>query len=775
MRLSGFIIVCYRQNIGKILLTIFRTAINNETSINVDEIMQSVQKIVEGTDIRIQSSLVKEVPQVATICQEAPHLFGDVFHDHLLNFVIKYLQDSDSQVRLTAEEAVLVLIKRGLLDNNAIEVKICPVIDVHCRSIHFLNWGIALMIKIARLIGKEATEELFLDRYITLCKDEDVFIRKITILRFPELCVVVSRNALFRELLPIYIDLSCEKIWGIRKACVDVMMPFSCCVTRQHRRFLLADLLAMHLNDESKWVRVTAFQILGPFISTFAEQFTDITYNEQGELEFTRQQDSGFSIKYTYEDIFPMTCRIQSHTVDAEENSSKENFNSSVIIEKPIYEEEDESQEDDISTMKACKWKIQKYYNMKMDDPEKYNSFLYYYIAPDCPPDDELVEAAKRSTVQSNNNRKSANKNSNKTSTLNDFFNEDKCEAGDFDSINFHEQEIVPQHLIDSFLWMADLKQCLDTGADIPHHCAFSFPAVVLTLGKEKWPYLKEAYQCLAMAEQWKVRRTVASGIHEIAAILGEDLTSDELLPIHYGFIKDLDEVRIGILKNLATFLHLLQSQDRYQYLPILKEFLTTDNEWNWRFREELATQLLEAVTLFKPYDVERHIVPLSFQLLSDKVAAVRHVALSLVTKIVAYLSLHKRPAPMLFQELRCSLGVYAQKWIRRQTFAFLCGQLISSNAITGTKFSLELLPLLLKLSSDKVPNVRLAVAKTLKNIPVGPDWLDRKEAEKIEERLREMRSDPDRDVRILVGGEESPTLDILSDSKTEPSRNILF
>lgn len=88
------------------------------------------------------------------------------------------------------------------------------------------------------------------------------------------------------------------------------------------------------------------------------------------------------------------------------------------------------------------------------------------------------------------------------------------------------------------------------------------------------------------------------------------------------------------------------------------------------------------------------------------------------MTKIVAYLSLHKRPAPKLFQELRCSLGVYAQKWIRRQTFAFLCGQLISSNAITGTKFSLELLPLLLKLSSDKVPNVRLAVAKTLKNIP---------------------------------------------------------
>ncbi|XP_078043548.1 serine/threonine-protein phosphatase 4 regulatory subunit 1-like [Augochlora pura] len=204
-----------------------------------------------------------------------------------------------------------------------------------------------------------------------------------------------------------------------------------------------------------------------------------------------------------------------------------------------------------------------------------------------------------------------------------------------------------------------------------------------------------------------------------------------------------------------------------------MKDFLETDNIWNWRFREELATQLVEAVTLFKPDDVEIYIAPLSFDLINDKVAAVRHVGFALVAKIVAYLSQHKKE---IFQELRCSLDLYAEIWVRRQTFAMLCGHLISSNAISAKKFRLELLPVLLKLSRDKVPNVRLAVVRSLKNIPAGPDWLGRDEMDEVEKRLREMRTDPDRDVRIVVSGEDSPTVvNKLPESKTEPPRQQIY
>lgn len=37
---------------------------------------------------------------MAMICQGAPHLFGDVLHDHLLGMITTYLRDSDNQVNI---------------------------------------------------------------------------------------------------------------------------------------------------------------------------------------------------------------------------------------------------------------------------------------------------------------------------------------------------------------------------------------------------------------------------------------------------------------------------------------------------------------------------------------------------------------------------------------------------------------------------------------------------------------------------------------------------
>ena len=55
---------------------------------------------------------------------------------------------------------------------------------------------------------------------------------------------------------------------------------------------------------------------------------------------------------------------------------------------------------------------------------------------------------------------------------------------------------------------------------------------------------------------QWKVRRTLAFSIHELAVIVGEENTTRDLVPVFNGFLKDLDEVRIGVLKHLADFLN---------------------------------------------------------------------------------------------------------------------------------------------------------------------------------------------------------------------------
>lgn len=198
----------------------------------------------------------------------------------------------------------------------------------------------------------------------------------------------------------------------------------------------------------------------------------------------------------------------------------------------------------------------------------------------------------------------------------------------------------VPRMLIDHFISMTDPHLAQDTDSDMAYHCAYSLPAVALTLGSKNWHLLKNTVDSLAADLQYKVRKTVACSLHELALILGPDIATNSLTPLFDGFVKDLDEVRIGVLNNLARFLELITPVQRSVCLPRLTDFLRTDNEWNWRFRQELARQLLLAVPLFRPADTAKHLAGIAKELLSDKVAAVRQVALILVSISFKYESL---------------------------------------------------------------------------------------------------------------------------------------
>lgn len=191
------------------------------------------------------------------------------------------------------------------------------------QSISIFHIDSQLMCRLAPLIGSEITEKVFLRRYLNLCEDIDMMVRRTCATHFGEMCTAVGKEKLFSKLvresfdyikmiqklyvmsfrwsltyrlycsqIPTFINLCGDRVWGVRKACVEVMMPVSCCSTPEFRRMLLADILAKHLNDDSKWVRISAFQILGPFISIFAKQFTEVTYNKNGELVYSCKQDN---------------------------------------------------------------------------------------------------------------------------------------------------------------------------------------------------------------------------------------------------------------------------------------------------------------------------------------------------------------------------------------------------------------------------------------------------------------------------------------------------
>lgn len=77
-----------------------------------------------------------------------------------------------------------------------------------------------------------------------------------------------------------------------------------------------------------------------------------------------------------------------------------------------------------------------------------------------------------------------------------------------------------------------------------------------------------------------------------------------------------------------------------------------------------------------------------------------------------------------LIQELNHQL-LFRSKWKCRQTYALICSQLISTESINLLIFVNEMLPHLFILCEDKVPNVRLVVARTLTNdiLPLNSEY----------------------------------------------------
>ena len=87
---------------------------------------------------------------------------------------------------------------------------------------------------------------------------------------------------------PVFYSLCEDSVWGVRKACADVFMPVSCVCSPQVRSQELSPLFINLLRDQSRWVRMAAFQALGPFISTFADPgITALLHNENGEIVIT--------------------------------------------------------------------------------------------------------------------------------------------------------------------------------------------------------------------------------------------------------------------------------------------------------------------------------------------------------------------------------------------------------------------------------------------------------------------------------------------------------
>ena len=262
----------------------------------------------------------------------------------------------------------------------------------------------------------------------------------------------------------------------------------------------------------------------------------------------------------------------------------------------------------------------------------------------------------------------------------------------------------IPNLLLELYSSLSDPKQVQDE--DVMYRCAYTFPAILLTVGMEEWPRLKVVYDNLIKKDNSDILNTMAASIHEIAKIVGPTITASKLDPIAKHYLKSKKTLNI-ILSNLHEFLTVLDMEKRFPYLQLLKEIID-GSEYNWRQREIFASHCGDYAKLFDIEKVHETILPIVYDLLEDNVAQVRNIACREYVNVVMQL----KSIPEYFGEaVQFLLKLFNSISFRdRQCFILACEGFMCYEQI----FSKHFLTQFLTLQKDTVVNVRVTLARAL-------------------------------------------------------------
>ncbi|KAL1925085.1 uncharacterized protein VTP21DRAFT_4739 [Calcarisporiella thermophila] len=337
---------------------------------------------------------------------------------------------------------------------------------------------------------------------------------------------------------------------------------------------------------------------------------------------------------------------------------------------------------------------------------------------------------------------------------------------------NFLNESMVPDALVQFFLSLVtpsgeDAGKIIKLEPDRASTCAYNFPAVVLTMGIDRWEELREAYLILARDHQFRVRRTLAYSLHEIARIIGPENADHDLVSIFALYLMDVDDVKQGVLEGLASFIECLPLATRCEYLPLLKdvwESVTT----NWRQRCLFVSQIGSLCNLYGIEEIIEHLLPLILRACMDEVSSVRESGVKCFPNILENALRHvpvdstskvdsnaesappTPPLEIILSKLDDFLSAdsYRSRVVFVQIWAEITRHYSYSTSSLAWDFGSWFLPRLFRLARDPVVNVRISVARS---IAVLMENRKDEENKALEEVVSYLSQDASKDVRSFV------------------------
>ncbi|OHT04447.1 HEAT repeat family protein [Tritrichomonas foetus] len=260
------------------------------------------------------------------------------------------------------------------------------------------------------------------------------------------------------------------------------------------------------------------------------------------------------------------------------------------------------------------------------------------------------------------------------------------------------------------------------TDPNIAFASAYSFPAVILGIGKERKNEVATAFDEASSSREFRVRRTLAYGLMSFAHLLEKDYLVENAI----NFLRDIPAVSIGIIESLDRFLEMVPERSS-EFFFCLQE---PQRYPEWRVRLKVSEQCRLCAKFYK----REELLLVAEQLAVDEVWAVRKDA----AKSVA---LHIQKSDISFLEKLSESRMYYE----RQEAALII-------SLIEQKWVSECTKIIERLSSDQVANVRIMAAnaaRVLKHKVLVSLTLMRA--------IKRLKGDNDVDVIFSIGKADAP------------------
>ena len=219
----------------------------------------------------------KVAPEISTMCQLSIALGAGKGYDlvvtQLLPLLAKLAGDVHSDVRASGAKALAMI--SMLLKPDDLAVHLFTIVielanaEGQDGTAEDLRMAAAeLMELLAPHLGEELCEQFVVPTMQNLSEDDSFRVRKSVALHLSKIISTCIFEVNDERLIPMFLTLSNDEMWVVRKACAESIMDISLAMEEKEDRLMLVRTMVSLLEDDTRWVSDAAYSHLGPFITT---------------------------------------------------------------------------------------------------------------------------------------------------------------------------------------------------------------------------------------------------------------------------------------------------------------------------------------------------------------------------------------------------------------------------------------------------------------------------------------------------------------------------